>query len=77
MPFRQAHEVAGRVVQRCIGVGKRIEESVAGGAASDFPIRSKRKVYNYLSADVGGRAPARAGRHVESNVVRRLKELRI
>ena len=64
MPFRQAHEVAGKVVQHCLGVGKRIEE-LSLAELRRFSNKIEKDIYRYLSAEVGGRAAARAGRHGE------------
>jgi len=76
VPFRAAHEVAGRVVQFCIKQGKRIEElSVA--ELKGFSKQIDKNVYNYLSAEaVVGRRRALGGT-ARQNVVRRLKELRV
>jgi argininosuccinate lyase len=76
VPFRTAHEVAGRVVQFCITQGKRIEElSVA--ELKSFSKQIDKNVYNYLSAEaVVGRRRALGGT-ARQNVVRRLKELRV
>ncbi|MGZ8497189.1 MAG: argininosuccinate lyase, partial [Candidatus Binatia bacterium] len=76
MPFRQAHEVAGKIVQRCIGVGKRIEE-LSLVELRGFSNKFEHDIYKYLSpASVVGRRRAPGGTS-RSNVVRRLKELRI
>jgi len=76
MAFRAAHEVAGRVVQFCIGQGKRIEE-LSMAELKRFSNRINKNVYDYLSAEaVVGRRRALGGTARE-NVVRRLKELRV
>lgn len=76
MAFRAAHEVAGRVVQFCIGQGKRIEE-LSMTELKRFSTRIDKNVYDYLSAEaVVGRRRALGGTARE-NVVRRLKELRV
>jgi argininosuccinate lyase len=68
--------VAGKVVQRCIGVGKRIEE-LSLVELRGFSNKIEKDIYNYLSpASVVGRRRALGGTS-RSNVVRRLKELRI
>jgi argininosuccinate lyase len=76
MPFRAAHEVAGRVVQFSIAQGKRIEElSIA--ELKRFSNKIGKDVFNYLSAEaVVGRRRALGGT-ARQNVVRRLKELRV
>ena len=61
MPFRPAHEVAGRVVQCCIGVGKRIEE-LSLVELRGFSDKIEKDIYNYLSAaSVVGRRRALGG----------------
>ena len=73
-PFRQAHEVSGKIVQRCIGLGKRIEE-LSLAELREFSNKIEKDIYNYLSpASVVGRRRALGGTS-KSNVVRRLKEL--
>ena len=68
--------MAGKVVQRCIGVGKRIEE-LSLVELRGFSNKIEKDIYNYLSAEsVVGRRRALGGTS-RSNVVRRLKELRI
>ena len=76
VPFRAAHEVAGRVVQFCITQGKRIEE-LSVPELRKFSKQIDKNVYNYLSAEaVVGRRRALGGT-ARQNVVRRLKELRV
>jgi argininosuccinate lyase len=76
VPFRAAHEVAGRVVQFCITQGKRIEELPVTELKS-FSKQIDKNVYNYLSAEaVVGRRRALGGK-ARQNVMRRLNELRI
>jgi argininosuccinate lyase len=76
MPFRAAHEVAGRVVQFSITQGKRIEE-LSMAELKRFSNRIGKDVFNYLSAEaVVGRRRAPGGT-ARQNVVRRLKELRV
>ena len=76
IPFRSAHEVAGRVVQFCIAQGKRIEE-LSIGELKRFSDKFDKKVYNYLSAEAAvGRRRALGGT-ARQNVVRRLRELRV
>ena len=74
--FRAAHEVAGKVVQFCLGKGKRIEE-LALVELKRFSDKIEKDVYKYLSADaVVGRRRALGGT-ARQNVLRRLKELRV
>ncbi|HLN86286.1 MAG TPA: hypothetical protein VK200_07475, partial [Candidatus Limnocylindrales bacterium] len=76
MPFRDAHDVAGRVVQFSIGQGKRIEE-LSMEELRRFSNKIGKEVYDYLSAQaVVGRRRALGGT-ARQNVVRRLKELRV
>ncbi len=76
MPFRDAHEVAGRVVQFSIGQGKRIEE-LSMVELRRFSNKLGKDVYDYLSVEaVVGRRRALGGT-ARQNVVRRLKELRV
>jgi len=76
VPFRAAHEVAGKVVQFCLGKGKRIEE-LALVELKRFSDKIEKDVYKYLSADaVVGRRRALGGT-ARQNVLRRLKELRV
>jgi argininosuccinate lyase len=74
MPFRQAHEVSGRIVRLGISLGKRIEE-LSLAELRGFSDTIKNDIYNYLSAEsVVDRRRALGGTS-RSNVVRRLKEL--
>jgi argininosuccinate lyase len=75
VPFRAAHEVAGRVVQFCIAQGKRIEElSIA--ELQRFSGKIEKNVYGYLSVQSVVRRRRALGGTARQNVVRRLKELR-
>jgi argininosuccinate lyase len=76
MPFRSAHAAAGRVVQYCVAANKRIED-LALNELKRFSGKFDKNVYRYISAEsVVGRRRA-AGGTARSNVVRRLKELRV
>ena len=76
VPFRSAHEIAGRIVQHCIAKGKRIEE-LAFEDLRGFSTRIDKDVYRYLSAEaVVGRRRALGGT-ARVNVLRRLRELRV
>jgi argininosuccinate lyase len=74
--FRAAHGVAGRVVQFCIGQGKRIED-LSMAELKRFSDKIDKKVYNYLSAEALVRRRRALGGTARENVVRRLKELRV
>ena len=75
LPFRAAHEVAGKVVQFCAARGKRIEELslVEFGAFSN---KFEKSVYDYLSAESVVERRRALGGTARRNVARRLKELR-
>jgi argininosuccinate lyase len=76
MPFRTAHEVAGKVVQFCLAQGKRIEE-LPLAELRNFSDRIEKNVYDYLSVEaVVGRRRSPGGT-ARRNVERRLKELRV
>jgi argininosuccinate lyase len=73
--FREAHEVAGKVVQYCLAQKKRIEE-LSLSELTRFSSKFEKNVYRYISAEaVVGRRRALGGT-ARRNVVRRLKELR-
>jgi argininosuccinate lyase len=76
VPFRGAHEVAGRVVQFCAQQGRRIE-GLSLAELKRFSPKIDKNVYRYLSAEaVVGRRRAFGGT-ARQNVARRLKELRV
>jgi argininosuccinate lyase len=76
VPFRSAHEIAGRIVQHCIGNGRRIEE-LALDQLKSYSSKIEKDLYRYLSVEaVVGRRRALGGT-ARSNVLRRLKELRV
>ncbi len=76
VPFRSAHEIAGRVVQHCIGQGQRIEE-LALDQLKGYSNKIEKDIYPYLSVEAAvGRRRALGGT-ARSNVLRRLKELRV
>ena len=76
VPFRSAHEIAGRIVQHCIGHGRRIEE-LALNQLKGYSNKIENDIYRYLSAEAAvGRRRALGGT-ARSNVLRRLKELRV
>jgi len=73
--FRDAHEIAGKVVQFCLAQKKRIEE-LSLAELKRFSGKFEKNVYRYISAEaVVGRRRAPGGT-ARRNVVRRLKELR-
>ena len=76
VPFRTAHAVAGKVVQYCLSHARRIEE-LPLAELKRFSAKIEKDVYRYLSVDaVVGRRRAIGGT-ARSNVIRRLKELRV
>jgi len=76
VPFRAAHEVAGKVVQYCVTENKRIEE-LSMAELKRFSSKFEKNVYRYISAEaVVGRRRALGGT-AKGNVLRRLKELRV
>jgi argininosuccinate lyase len=76
VPFRAAHAVAGKVVCHCLSQGRRIEE-LPLAELKRFSAQIEKDVYRYLSAEaMVGRRRAIGGT-ARSNVLRRLKELRV
>jgi argininosuccinate lyase len=76
VPFRSAHEIAGRVVQHCIGKGRRIEE-LALDQLKSYSSKIEKDIYRYLTVEAAvGRRRALGGT-ARRNVLRRLKELRV
>ncbi len=75
MPFRQAHEVAGKIVQHCIGVGKRIEELSLAELREHFPTRSKKTSTTIFPPNRWSSAGVPWAARREAMCVRRLKEL--
>jgi argininosuccinate lyase len=74
--FRSAHEIAGRLVRYCLTRGRRIEELTID-ELKRFSAKIDRDVFRYLSTEslvARRRAPGGTAR---SNVLRRLKELRV
>jgi argininosuccinate lyase len=76
LPFRAAHEVAGRVVQFAIARGKRIEE-LPMAELKRFSKEIGNDIYGYLSVEAVVERRRAAGGTARQNVVRRLKELGI
>jgi argininosuccinate lyase len=75
IPFRAAHEVAGRVVHYCVIRRKRIEELTLA-EFKEFSSKIDKSVYHYLSADAVVERRRAVGGTARANVARRLKELR-
>ena len=76
LSFRAAHEVAGRVVQHCIGEGRRIED-LSLVELRRFSDKIGKEVYDYLSPSAVVERRRALGGTARQNVLRRLKELRV
>ena len=76
VPFRVAHGVAGKIVQYCLAQGRRIEEMPLA-QLKRFSARISKDVYRYLSAEAMVQRRRAMGGTARSNVIRRLKELRV
>jgi argininosuccinate lyase len=76
VPFRAAHEVAGRVVQFAIARGKRIEE-LPMADLKRFAKQIDKNIYRYLTAEAVVQRRRALGGTARQNVERRLKELGI
>ena len=74
VPFRAAHQVAGKIVRHCIDHGRRIEE-LPLSELKRFSARFEKDVYRYLSVDSMVQRRRSAGGTARTNVLRRLKEL--
>lgn len=74
VPFREAHAVAGRVVQHCIAQGRRIEE-LSLSELQQFSVKFAKDVYDYLSAEAMVQRRRSLGGTARANVLRRLKDL--
>ena len=76
VPFRAAHAVAGKIVQHCLSRGRRIEE-LPLPELKRFSSKIDKDVYRYLSAEAAVGRRRAIGGTARSNVIRRLKELRV
>jgi argininosuccinate lyase len=76
VPFRAAHAVAGKVVQHCLSRGRRIEE-LPLAELKKFCAKIEKDIYRYLSAEAAVERRRAIGGTARSNVIRRLKELRV
>ena len=74
--FRDAHEVAGKVVQYGLGEKKRIEE-LSLIELKRFSPKFEKNVYRYISAEAVIDRRRALGGTARRNVARRLKELRV
>ncbi len=76
MPFRSAHEAAGKVVQFCLERGKRIEDLTLA-ELRNFSAKIDKDIYGFLSAEAAIARRRTLGGTARRNVARRLKELRV
>ena len=76
VPFRSAHEVAGKVVQFCLAQGKRIED-LSLVELRRFSDRIDNDLYGYLSPVAVVERRRALGGTARRNVARRLKALRV
>ncbi len=74
LSFRAAHEVAGKIVQFCLGKGRPIEE-LPLVELRRFSDKIEKDVYDYLSASAVVERRRAQGGTARRNVLRRLKEL--
>jgi len=73
--FRDAHEIAGRIVQACLSQNKDIEE-LSLAELKRFSAKFDKDVYRYISAEAAVERRRALGGTARRNVMRRLKELR-
>ncbi len=76
LPFRTAHEVAGKAVRHSLARGRRLEE-LELAELRRFSLKIGPDIYRYLSAEAVVARRRAAGGTARSNVLRRLKELRV
>jgi argininosuccinate lyase len=76
LAFRQAHEVAGGIVQFCVEAKKRIEE-LSLAELQRFSVKFDKNIYRYISAQAVVDRRRALGGTARRNVERRLKELRM
>jgi argininosuccinate lyase len=76
VPFRAAHAAVGRIVQHCLSERRRIEE-LPLAELKRFSAKIDKDVYRYLSAEAVVARRRAVGGTARSNIVRRLKELRV
>src|SRR5262245_3444160 len=76
LSFRAAHEIAGTIVQYCLGKSQRIED-LSLVELKSFSSKIEKDVYHYLSAVAVVERRRAVGGTARQNVLRRLKELRV
>ena len=75
VPFRDAHEITGRIVQFCLTNHKRIDDLTLD-EFKRFSAKFDKSIYDYLQVEAVVARRSALGGTARQNVLRRLKELR-
>jgi len=75
VPFRDAHEITGRIVQFCLTNDKRIDDLTLD-EFKRFSAKFDKSIYDYLKVEAVVARRSALGGTARQNVLRRLKELR-
>jgi len=75
VPFRDAHEITGRIVQFCLTNNKRIDD-LSLDEFKRFSAKFDKSIYDYLKVEAVVARRSALGGTARQNVLRRLKELR-
>jgi argininosuccinate lyase len=75
VPFRDAHEITGRLVQFCLANHKRIDD-LSLDEFKRFSAKFDKSIYDYLQVEAVVARRSALGGTARQNVLRRLKELR-
>ena len=75
VPFRDAHEIVGRIVQFCLTNNKRIDD-LSLDEFKRFSAKFDKSIYDYLQVEAVVARRSALGGTARQNVLRRLKELR-
>ena len=75
VPFRDAHEITGRIVQFCLANNKRIDDLTVD-EFKRFSAKFDKSIYDYLKVEAVVARRSALGGTARQNVLRRLKELR-
>ena len=75
VPFRDAHEITGRLVQFCLANNKRIDDLTVD-EFKRFSAKFDKSIYDYLKVEAVVARRSALGGTARQNVLRRLKELR-
>jgi len=75
VPFRDAHEITGRIVQFCLTNNKRIDDLTLD-EFKRFSAKFDKSIYDYLQVEAVVARRSALGGTARQNVLRRLKELR-